>query len=100
MRFRFMVVAVCALALDACASMGIAGCMPGATRCQGNTVQVCKTGISWADATNCDDVAAGEGGDWSCGAPKGVCPLVFQCLPGRGEAAPKVEKKDWLHNLR
>jgi len=94
MKFRFMVVAVCALALQACATLGIETCGLGATRCKGNTVQVCKTGLGWTDSMSCDEVAAAEGGKWTCAAPKVVCQESFQCMPEKSEPAPKSEKAE------
>ena len=102
MRFRFIAVVVCAFALQGCALLGIETCGFGASRCKGNTVQVCKTGFGWTDSVSCDDVAAGEGGKWTCGSPKGVCNEAFQCLPvlEKSEPAPaplpppKPEKKE------
>jgi hypothetical protein len=102
MTFRLMVVAVCAsVLLQGCSLLGIETCGLGASRCKGNTVQVCKTGFSWTDSVSCDDVAAGEGGKWTCGSPKGTCQETFQCLPvvEKSEPAPapkpvRAEKKE------
>jgi len=92
-------VVVCALALQGCATFGIETCGFGATRCRGSTLQVCKTGLGWSDAANCEDVGSAEGGTWTCGAPKGVCAELHQCMPvpDRSEPpaaapAPKNEK--------
>jgi hypothetical protein len=93
MKSHFIAVVVCSFALVAlagCSLLGIETCGFGATRCKGNTVQVCRSGLGWSDSVNCDDVAAGEGGKWSCGSPKGVCQEAFQCLPSPERSEPAV----------
>jgi len=92
MKLRFIAVVVCVFAvcaMSACAALGIEICGTGATRCRGNTVQVCKSGFSWSDAMSCDDLAKAEGGAWSCGALKGTCESSFQCVP-----KPPEKKKE------
>jgi hypothetical protein len=93
MKFRFMVVAVCALALQACATLGIETCGLGATRCKGNTVQVCKTGFGWSDSASCEDIASAAGGAWTCSAPKGACGEYHQCVPEKVEKKPEPQQK-------
>jgi hypothetical protein len=91
MKLHFIAVAVCAsVALQGCAALGIETCGLGATRCRGDTVQICKTGLGWTDSAECRDVGAAEGGSWTCGTPKGVCGDVHQCMPvlERSEPAP------------
>ena len=96
MRFHFIAVVVCAFALQGCSLLGIETCGLGASRCKGNTVQVCKTGLGWTDSISCDEVSAGEGGKWTCGAPKGVCQEAMQCLPvlEKSEKAEPERKPD------
>jgi hypothetical protein len=81
MRVHFIAVVVCAFALQGCSLLGIETCGMGSTRCHGNTVQTCKIGLGWTDSTSCEDLAAAEGGQWTCAAPKGVCSEVHQCMP-------------------
>jgi len=81
MKLHFIAVVVCAFALQGCSLLGIETCGLGATRCHGDTVQTCKTGLGWTDSAECRDVAAAEGGAWTCGTPKGVCGDVHQCMP-------------------
>ena len=90
MKFHFIAVVVCAFALSACATFGIETCGLGSTRCKGNTVQICKTGLGWTDAAECNDVAAAEGGTWTCGSPKGVCGDVHQCMPVLEKSEPSA----------
>ena len=87
LELRFIMVAVCLILLSGCAALGIEICGTGATRCRGNTVQVCKSGFGWSDAVNCENLATAESEAWSCGAPKGVCQDFHQCMP------PEPEKK-------
>jgi hypothetical protein len=94
MSWRFIAVAVCALALAACATVGLESCKPSSTRCEGNTVQVCKLGLTWSDAANCDDIAAVEGGEFVCRVPKGFWPKTHLCVPVRHDEAQKPEKKE------
>jgi len=89
MRFNFIAVIVCAFALSGCSLLGIETCGLGSTRCKSNVVQVCKTGLGWTDAASCDDVAAAEGGQWECAAPKGVCSEYHECMPVPAKSEPK-----------
>ena len=91
MRFHFIAVVVCAFALSGCSLLGIETCGLGSTRCKSNVVQVCKTGLGWTDSISCDEVSAGEGGKWTCGAPKGVCQESVMCMPEKSESREKAE---------
>ena len=93
MRFHFIAVVVCVCALSGCSLLGIETCGLGSTRCKSNVVQVCKTGLGWTDSMSCDEVAAAEGGKWTCAAPKGVCQESFQCMPEKSESREKGEPK-------
>ena len=93
MRFHFIAVVVCAFALSGCSLLGIETCGLGSTRCKSNVVQVCKTGLGWSDSINCDEVSAGEGGKWTCGAPKGVCQESVMCMPEKSESREKTDTK-------
>ena len=89
MKLHFIVVVVCAaVALQGCSLLGIETCGLGATRCHGNAVQVCKTGLGWSDAAECNDVGAAEGGTWTCGTPKGVCGEYHACIPVLEKSEP------------
>ena len=110
MKSNFIAVVVCVFALVAlsgCSLLGILGidtCGLGTMRCHANTVQLCKTGLGWTDAAACDDIAAAEGGTWTCGSPKGVCSEYHTCMPvpekteqekgDKKEKPDKTEKKD------
>ena len=90
MKLHFIAVVVCAFALQGCSLLGIETCGLGATRCHGDTVQICKTGLGWTDSAECRDVAAAEGGSWACGSPKGVCGDVHQCMPVLEKSEPAL----------
>ncbi len=93
MKLHFIAVVVCAaVALQGCSLLGIETCGLGATRCHGDTVQTCKTGLGWTDSAECRDVAAAEGGAWTCGTPKGVCGDVHQCMPVLEKSEPPAPK--------
>ena len=96
MKFNFIAVAVCALAvtLSGCSLLGIETCSMGTTRCHGNAVQICKMGLGWSESISCDEVSAAEGGKWTCAAPKGVCQESFQCMPEKSESREKGDKPD------
>ena len=93
MKLHYIAVVVCAFALQGCATFGIETCGLGSTRCKGNTVQICKTGLGWTDSAECNDVGAAEGGTWTCGTPKGVC-LTAEGLLDTARAV-----KSRLHDL-
>jgi hypothetical protein len=61
-----LVVAVLAAGLAACPPP-IDGCTVGATRCAGESAQVCDSDQRWTEIMNCRDVAAQSGGRWTCG---------------------------------
>jgi hypothetical protein len=61
-----LIIAVVAGALAACPPP-IDGCTVGATRCAGQSAQVCDSDQRWSEIMSCADVAAQSGGQWMCG---------------------------------
>ena len=42
------------------------GCIPTATRCEGDQAEVCDGDTRWTVLEYCSDVAAQSGGSWTC----------------------------------
>jgi hypothetical protein len=72
------------------------GCVPTATRCDGQQAEVCDGANRWTVTQDCDQIAAQSGGSWTCCAipsdagvapdggpgPDHVCVPSSQCTGG------------------
>lgn len=75
---------------DVPADISTGPCKPGAVRCQGNTIQVCKPGDVWADDKTCAADLECKLGVCACKDP---CPALnlVECLSG----VPAIRTCSW-----
>jgi hypothetical protein len=88
-------IALC-IALEGCAPQ----CTPGATRCVGDSAQVCLANGQWREFESCSAVGQQSGGSWQCGASPSVDGGVT-CVGGgfcdATEPTPEMVKAFWSY---